>query len=67
MALLKIKILKRDDLNMDEVSVQTAVQDAESVPFFWDRRLAMIDNPTFLTGEKEKKSIDHQLDRLQGI
>ena len=51
--------------NMDEVSVQTAVQDAESVPFFGDRRLVMIDNPTFLTGEKEKKSIDHQLDRLQ--
>ena len=25
----------------------------------------MIDNPTFITGEKEKKSIDHQLDRLQ--
>lgn len=51
--------------NMDEVSIQTAVQDAESVPFFGDRRLVMIDNPTFLTGEKEKKSIDHQLDRLQ--
>ena len=51
--------------NMDEVSVQTAIQDAESVPFFGDRRLVMIDNPTFLTGEKEKKSIDHQLERLQ--
>ena len=27
--------------NMDEVSVQTAVQDAESVPFFGNRRLVI--------------------------
>ena len=51
--------------NMEEISVQTAVEDAESVPFFGDRRLVMIDKPYFLTGEKEKAKIDHQLERLQ--
>ena len=51
--------------NMEEISVQTAIEDAESVPFFGDRRLVMIDKPYFLTGEKEKSKIDHQLERLQ--
>ena len=51
--------------NMEEVSIQTAIQDAESVPFFGERRLVLIDHPSFFTGEKEKKSMDHQLERLQ--
>ena len=51
--------------NMEEVSIQTAIQDAESVPFFGERRLVLVDNPSFFTGEKEKKSMDHQLERLQ--
>ena len=51
--------------NMEEVSIQTAIQDAESVPFFGERRLVLVDNPSFFTGEKEKKSMDHQLVRLQ--
>ena len=33
LSLLKIKALNVGRFNMDEVSVQTAVQDAESVPF----------------------------------
>ena len=51
--------------NIEEVSIQTAIQDAESVPFFGERRLVLVDNPSFFTGEKEKKSMDHQLERLQ--
>ena len=51
--------------NMEEVYIQTAIQDAESVPFFGERRLVLVDNPSFFTGEKEKKSMDHQLERLQ--
>ena len=51
--------------NMEEVSIQTAMQDAESVPYFGERRLVLVDNPSFFTGEKEKKSMDHQLERLQ--
>ena len=51
--------------NLEEVSIQTAIQDAESVPFFGERRLVLVDHPSFFTGEKEKKSMDHQLERLQ--
>lgn len=40
--------------NMEEVSIQTAIQDAESVPFFGERRLVLVDNPSFFTGEKRK-------------
>ena len=47
--------------NMEETAVQTAIEDAESVPFFGDRRLVMIDKPYFLTGEKEKAKIEKPL------
>lgn len=51
--------------SMEEVSLQEALEDAESVPFFGDKRLVLIDKPYFLTGEKEKSKIEHQLERLQ--
>ena len=51
--------------NMEEVSIQTAIQDAESVAFFGVRRLVLVDNTSFFTGEKEKKSMVHKFERLQ--
>ena len=50
--------------NMEEVSIQTAIQDAESVPFL--KRLVLVDNPRLLQGEREK-SMDHQLERLPSL
>lgn len=51
--------------NMEEVSIQTAIADAEMVPFFGERRLVMIDKPYFLTGEREKNKMTHQIDVFQ--
>lgn len=47
--------------DMDEVSVGVALDDAESIPFFGERRLVIIDHPFFLTGDKTKRKIEHDL------
>jgi len=61
-------ILKEDevDLNlgiydMEEVPLGTALEDAESIPFFGDRRLVIIDRPLFLTGDKSKPKFEHDM------
>lgn len=51
--------------NMEEVLLQTALADAESLPFFGDRRLVFIDQPYFLTGERDKARLEHNIDKLQ--
>lgn len=51
--------------NMEEVTLQEALADAESAPFFGDKRLVMVDKPYFLTGEKERAKLDHRLEQLQ--
>ncbi|WP_062467686.1 DNA polymerase III subunit delta [Jeotgalibaca dankookensis] len=51
--------------NMEEVPLANALEDAESMPFFGDRRLVMIDNPYFLTGEKAKSHLEHDTSWLE--
>lgn len=51
--------------NMEEVLLQTALADAESLPFFGDNRLVFIDQPYFLTGERDKARLEHNIDSLQ--
>lgn len=61
-------VLKEDeiDLNygaydMEETPLGTALDDAESIPFFGDRRLVIIDRPLFLTGDKSKSKLEHDI------
>lgn len=61
-------ILKEDeiDLNfgaydMEEVPLGVALDDAESIPFFGDHRLVIIDRPLFLTGERTKSKVEHDI------
>lgn len=61
-------ILKEDeiDLNlgiydMEEVPLSTALEDAESIPFFGDRRLVIVERPFFLTGDKNKTKFEHDM------
>ncbi|MGP6147001.1 DNA polymerase III subunit delta [Jeotgalibaca sp. A122] len=51
--------------NMDEVPLGNALEDAESLPFFGERRLVIIDNPIFLTGEKPKGNLEHDVAWLE--
>lgn len=47
--------------DMEEVPVGVALDDAESVPFFGDKRLVIMDRPNFFTAEKSRQKIDHDL------
>lgn len=51
--------------NMDGTLVDRALEDAESLPFFGERRLVIIENPLFLTAEKSKNGLEHDLGWLE--
>lgn len=51
--------------NMEEVPLGNALEDAESMPFFGDRRLVIVENPYFLTAEKNKSNLEHDLEWLE--
>lgn len=48
--------------DMEDVTISTAVEDAISVPFFGERRLVMVNQPYFLTGQKVKTKVDQNVD-----
>ncbi|WP_423802905.1 DNA polymerase III subunit delta [Nicoliella spurrieriana] len=50
--------------DMETTPLDDAMNDAMSAPFFGEHRLVIINNPLFLTGEKSKNKIDHDIDSL---
>lgn len=50
--------------DMEETSVEIALEDAETLPFIGDKRVVIIKNPTFLTSEKKKEKMEHRIDKL---
>ena len=51
--------------DMETVSVDKALEEALSAPFFGDRKLVFADNALFLTGEKPKTEVMHDLKWLE--
>ncbi|MBR3062034.1 MAG: DNA polymerase III subunit delta, partial [Exiguobacterium sp.] len=49
-------------LDLQETSLDTALDEAETVPFFSEYRTVIVKNAQFLTGAKEKQK--HNVDRL---
>jgi DNA polymerase III subunit delta len=47
--------------NLDEISVQEVLEDAETMPFLGDRRIVVMKNAAFLTAAKDKAKIEHDL------
>lgn len=61
--------IEENDLNfsqfdLNEVPVSQLLAEVESSPFFGDYRLVFAENPFFLTGEKPKNALDHDLEAL---
>lgn len=56
--------LNLTNFDMEETSISEALFEAASFPFFGDRKLVMVQNPFFLTGQKVKSAPDHSLDEL---
>jgi len=58
-----------DDFNIniydaEETNISNAINDASTIPFMSERKIVIIKNAYFLTNEKIKKEINHDLDQL---
>lgn len=51
--------------DMRETTIDSALQEAESFPFFGDKRLVFIQSPYFLTGKNLSNGPDHDLEYLE--
>lgn len=51
--------------DMLEVPIESALEDAETVPFMGEKRVVLIENPFFLTAEKAKTKVDQDLKRFE--
>jgi DNA polymerase-3 subunit delta len=49
--------------DLEETPIEVAVEDAETLPFFGDKKLIFLHNPVFLTAEKAK--VEHNLSRFE--
>ncbi|WP_174613865.1 DNA polymerase III subunit delta [Virgibacillus ihumii] len=50
--------------DLDETPVQEVVTDAETFPFFGEKKLIIAHNPSFLKAKPDKLPFEHDLDRL---
>ncbi|MBU8905623.1 DNA polymerase III subunit delta [Desertibacillus haloalkaliphilus] len=50
---------------MKETAVDVAVEDAQTLPFMGNRRIVLVKEAYFLTANKEKEKIEHDLKRLE--
>lgn len=50
--------------DMETVNLATALNDARSLPFFGNHRLVIVERPYFLTGTRQKNTLDHDVDGL---
>lgn len=51
--------------DMTETLLSEAMLEANSLPFFGDKRLVIVDQPYFLTGAKPKQSLEHNIKELE--
>lgn len=61
---------EEDDFNiisfdMAEIEVGEVIHEAETVPFFGDHKIIFVENPYFLTAEKKKNELNHDLKALE--
>lgn len=51
--------------DLEETPIETAIEEAETMPFLGDRKVVICKKAYFLTGVKPKKQIEHDLERLE--
>ena len=52
-------------IDLEEVPVEVALEDAETLPFIGERRVVILKNPYFLTAEKGKDKVDHNIAKFE--
>jgi DNA polymerase III subunit delta len=70
--LLISKVLKEEEkdfnfstYDLEETPIEVALEDAETFPFIGDKRLIVLQNPVFLTSEKTKEKVEHNITKLE--
>ncbi|WP_053367199.1 DNA polymerase III subunit delta [Bacillus sp. FJAT-27245] len=51
--------------DMEEAPIEAALEDAETFPFMGEKKIVFVQNPVFLTSEKQKEKTVHNLQRLE--
>lgn len=51
--------------DLEETPVEVALEDAETFPFMGEKRLIIMNNPFFLTAEKSKSKVEHNIKKLE--
>lgn len=51
--------------DLEETPIELALEDAETYPFLGERKVIFLHNPSFLTAEKSKEKVEHNLSRLE--
>lgn len=51
--------------DMEETPVETAIEDAETLPFMGEFRVVIIQSPYFLTAAKSRAKVEHDLTHLE--
>lgn len=51
--------------DLDETPIQEVIADAETYPFFGERKIIIVNNTSFLKAKPDRTSVEHNLDILQ--
>lgn len=51
--------------DLEETPIEEAIEDAETFPFFGEKKLLFLHNPVFLTAEKTKEKVEHNLPKFE--
>ena len=51
--------------DMEENTINDAVYEASSLPFFGNKKLVFVENPYFLTGKRVKNALNHQMEEFE--
>ncbi|MFD2446128.1 DNA polymerase III subunit delta [Bacillus sp. CGMCC 1.16607] len=51
--------------DLEEIPIEVALEDAETFPFLGEKRLIILQNPVFLTSEKTKEKVEHNISKLE--
>ncbi|RFU65773.1 DNA polymerase III subunit delta [Peribacillus glennii] len=51
--------------DLEETPVETVLEDVETLPFMGERRLVFMQNPFFLTAEKSRQKVEHDVKKLE--
>jgi DNA polymerase III subunit delta len=51
--------------DLEETPIEMALEDAETFPFMGEKRLVILQNPVFLTSEKTKEKVEHNISKLE--